>query len=50
MTVSAAISIPLVGSMVGSSARGPSISYQTIKPEIGAPGASVSADVRDRNG
>jgi subtilisin family serine protease len=43
VTVSAANSIPLVGSMVGSSARGPSISYQTIKPEIGAPGASVSA-------
>jgi len=43
VTISAANSIPLVGSMVGSSARGPSISYQTIKPEIGAPGASVSA-------
>lgn len=35
--------IPLVGHMVGSSSRGPSISYNTIKPEIGAPGASVSA-------
>src|SRR2546425_451510 len=33
----------LIGSVVGSSARGPSYSYQTIKPEIGAPGASVSA-------
>jgi subtilisin family serine protease len=35
---------PLVKSVVGSSARGPSYSFQTIKPEIGAPGASVSAD------
>jgi len=43
VTLSPANGIPLVGSMVGSSARGPSISYQTIKPEIGAPGASVSA-------
>ncbi len=34
---------PLVKSIVGSSARGPSYSFQTIKPEIGAPGASVSA-------
>jgi subtilisin family serine protease len=42
-TVSDANAIALVGSVVGSSARGPSISYQTIKPEIGAPGASVSA-------
>jgi minor extracellular serine protease Vpr len=29
--------------MVGSSSRGPSNYYQQIKPEIGAPGASVSA-------
>jgi len=36
-------SLPLVGSVVGSSARGPSYSYHTVKPEIGAPGASVSA-------
>jgi subtilisin family serine protease len=35
---------PLVKSIVGSSARGPSYSFQTIKPEIGAPGASVSAE------
>jgi subtilisin family serine protease len=44
VTVSAANGISLAGSMVGSSSRGPSSSYQTIKPEIGAPGASVSAD------
>jgi subtilisin family serine protease len=43
VTMSPANSISLAGSVVGSSARGPSVSYQTIKPEIGAPGASVSA-------
>ncbi|MDP2623229.1 MAG: S8 family serine peptidase [Actinomycetota bacterium] len=35
--------LPLVGQMVGSSSRGPSNYYQAIKPEIGAPGGSVSA-------
>jgi hypothetical protein len=35
--------LSLAGSMASTSSRGPSISYQTIKPEIGAPGASVSA-------
>jgi minor extracellular serine protease Vpr len=39
-----AIGIPLAGSMVGSSSRGPQHESTTlIKPEIGAPGASVSA-------
>jgi subtilisin family serine protease len=39
-----AIGIPLAGSMVGSSSRGPQNDGPTlIKPEIGAPGASVSA-------
>jgi hypothetical protein len=42
-TISPANAISLVGSMVSSSARGPSVSYNAIKPEIGAPGASVSA-------
>jgi subtilisin family serine protease len=42
-TVSPATAIPLVGSMVSTSARGPSVSYNAIKPDIGAPGASVSA-------
>ena len=36
--------VPLVMSMVGTSARGPSYSFNSIKPEIGAPGASVSAE------
>jgi len=36
--------LPLVGNMVGSSSRGPQHDSTTlIKPEIGAPGASVSA-------
>ena len=39
-----AVGIPLVGTMVGSSSRGPQHeSTHRIKPEIGAPGASVSA-------
>jgi hypothetical protein len=42
-TVSSAVTVPLVGSMVASSSRGPSVSYSAIKPDIGAPGASVSA-------
>jgi subtilisin family serine protease len=39
-----AVGIPLAGSMVGSSSRGPQHeNTHLIKPEIGAPGASVSA-------
>ncbi len=39
-----AVGVPLRGSIVGSSSRGPQHeSTQRIKPEIGAPGASVSA-------
>jgi hypothetical protein len=38
-----AIGLPLVGSMIGGSSRGPSMRDFLIKPEIGAPGASVSA-------
>jgi len=37
--------IPLVMHMVGSSSRGPDNDHNLIKPEIGAPGASVSAEV-----
>jgi minor extracellular serine protease Vpr len=47
-TVNASLSpaggIALVGSMVGSSSRGPNMSFGHIKPEIGAPGASLSAE------
>ncbi len=35
--------IPLVGTVVGSSSRGPTMLTNQVKPEIGAPGASVSA-------
>lgn len=45
VSLTPAAGIPLVGGMAGSSSRGPSISFQTIKPEIGAPGASMSAEV-----
>ena len=45
VTVSPADVISLVGSMASTSARGPSDSYNAIKPDIGAPGASVSAQV-----
>jgi len=45
VSISPAAAIPLVGSMASTSSRGPSISGQSIKPEIGAPGASVSAEV-----
>ena len=44
ITFDPAIGIPLVGTMVGSSSRGPQHEeFTLIKPEIGAPGASVSA-------
>jgi len=38
-----AVGIPLVRHMAGSSSRGPTMSDNLIKPEIGAPGASFSA-------
>lgn len=40
----------LAGNMVASSSRGPSYSFQAIKPDIGAPGASLSAEVGTGNG
>ena len=49
-SVSPAVTTPLVGSMVNTSARGPSVSYNAIKPDIGAPGASVSADAGSGTG
>jgi hypothetical protein len=45
-TIDPANQLPLAGQMVGSSARGPQHEAENlIKPEIGAPGASVSANV-----
>ncbi len=35
--------VPLLGSMVATSSRGPSVSESAIKPEIGAPGTALSA-------
>ncbi|HEU0245121.1 MAG TPA: S8 family serine peptidase, partial [Candidatus Limnocylindrales bacterium] len=43
VTFDPADGIALVGHMVGSSSRGPSNLLNLLKPEIGAPGASVSA-------
>ncbi len=40
----------LAGNMVSSSSRGPSYSYNAIKPDIGAPGASLSAEYGTGNG
>ncbi len=44
VVVDPADGIALVGSMASTSSRGPSMSFDAIKPEIGAPGASVSAE------
>jgi minor extracellular serine protease Vpr len=44
VTIAGGSAVSLAGSMASTSARGPSTSAQRIKPEIGAPGASVSAD------
>ena len=44
VTVSPSVATALVGSIVASSSRGPAYSTQHIKPEIGAPGASLSAE------
>lgn len=47
--VDPAIGLPLVGTMVGSSSRGPTMITNAIKPEIGAPGASISAEAGTDN-
>lgn len=44
VTISEANAISLKGSMASTSSRGPSMSSNSIKPDIGAPGASVSAE------
>jgi minor extracellular serine protease Vpr len=49
-TVSDDAPISLAGSMVASSSRGPNISFNQIKPDIGAPGASLSAEVGTGDG
>lgn len=49
-TIDPATATSLVGNMVSSSSRGPSFSYNAIKPDIGAPGASLSAQYGTGNG
>jgi subtilisin family serine protease len=49
-SISSAAAIPLVGSMASSSSRGPSMGTHLIKPEIGAPGESLSAEVGTGDG
>ena len=50
VSMSNAAAIPLAGSMASSSSRGPAMSTQHIKPEIGAPGASISAEAGTGSG
>ena len=50
VSLSPSASIALVGGMAGTSSRGPSVGTHLIKPEIGAPGASVSADAGSGTG
>ena len=42
-TISNSNAIPLIGSVSSTSSRGPDVSFNRIKPDIAAPGASVSA-------
>lgn len=49
-TVSPANALSLVGSMASTSSRGPNHSFSHIKPDIGAPGASLSAESGTGNG
>ncbi|MGH3679492.1 MAG: S8 family serine peptidase [Natronosporangium sp.] len=50
VAVDPADATPLVNSMVSTSSRGPSISEVGIKPDIGAPGGSLSADAGSGTG
>jgi Subtilase family len=50
VTINASTAVNLVAGIVGSSSRGPNYSYSAIKPEIGAPGASMSAEIGTATG
>ncbi len=50
VVVSTAAPVKAVGSMVSTSSRGPSMQIGALKPDIGAPGASLSAEVGTGNG
>lgn len=43
-TIDPASAVSLVGNMVASSSRGPNYSFNAIKPDLGAPGGSVSSE------
>jgi subtilisin family serine protease len=49
-SISNAAAIDLVGSMASSSSRGPAMGTHLVKPEIGAPGESLSAEVGTGDG
>ena len=49
-SMSSANAVSLAGSMVASSSRGPGFSTTALKPEIGAPGASLSAEATTGTG
>ena len=49
-TISDSNSVPVVGGVTFTSSRGPDVSFNRIKPDIAAPGASVSAVVGTGNG
>lgn len=49
-SISNAAAIALVGSMASSSSRGPAMGTHLVKPEIGAPGESLSAEVGTGDG
>ncbi len=44
VTIDPANTLSIVGTVVGSSSRGPTMQTNAVKPEIAAPGASVSAE------
>jgi hypothetical protein len=50
VTVATGAPLPAVGSLVTTSSRGPSMGVGLIKPDIGAPGASLSAESGTGNG
>ncbi len=50
VTLDPALAVSVANTMTASSSRGPSINGSLIKPDIGAPGASLSAEVGTGNG
>jgi hypothetical protein len=50
VTVATGSPVPAVGSLVTTSSRGPNMQIGALKPDIGAPGASLSAETGTGNG